>query len=256
MKKVFKEKGFIRASLKPVNLSDKAATEIQYLQENFKTLPNDPYANSSSNRSRAYSNLIIFPWDREVYWMPVEQKEDRYVSSYWQGKFNPEHKDAMRHFSPLNVKVKESMLLKNLILHDFDLTFLDDRFKNLPIYVGVHFVKLQVSDKNEEGISSPNLFHRDGEAFTFAHLFNRKNVKGGVNYIASTQCANTPLEAIDRSLLKSEFEMIEPFDGYGVCDKLVSHYVSPIKIQDETISHGVREIILIDFSAMKQKLVS
>lgn len=235
-------------------LSNSAMAELETVQKNFASLAKDPYTSPDNNRFRAYSNAIIFPWEREVFWIPTEIKNGQHVSSYWQGSFNPEHKGATRSFTPLNSTVKKTSLVNNLILHDFDLTFWDQNYGNLPIYVGIHFVKLQVLDPNEIAYSSPDLMHQDGEAFTFAHLFNRNNVKGGANYISTPQWANHKLEDIKKDDILAEFEMHHAFESYGVCDNLVSHYVSPIELDDKEQSQGSREIILIDFSLMQQWL--
>lgn len=192
-------------------------------------------------------------WERKIHWIPPENKDGQFVSSYWQGGFNPEHIDNARPFVPLSTEVRNSKFLQNLILYDFDLTFWD-RASTLPIYVGVHFVKLLVRNKHDIAVSSPDLMHRDGEAFTFAHLFNRINVKGGTNYIAQVQFANYKISDVPFENILTQFEMVEQMETYGVCDELVSYYVSPIELEDENLSHGCREIILIDFSPVQQQL--
>ena len=254
MKNAFQEHGYLKSKINPLFLSSKARSEIKILRNNFDSLTRDPYSETRSNRFRSYSNLIILPWDRKIIWLPLENKNGRYVSSYWQGGFNPEHADAYRSFTPLSSEVKKTNFLNNLILHDFDLTFW--KMENtLPIYVGVHFIKLLVLEKNEIAFSSPDLLHRDGEAFTFAHLFERKNVQGGVNYISTPELANSKIDDVPEDKILTKFELHEPFESYAVCDEMVSHYVSPIKIDNPVLSHGSREIILIDFSTVQQQII-
>jgi hypothetical protein len=134
------------------------------------------------------------------------------------------------------------------------MTFWGQRNSLFPIYVGVHFVKLLVLNKGKLSFSSPNLMHQDGEAFTFAHLLSRYNVDGGVNYISTPDYANRKINDIPQDKIISQFEMFDIMDSYGVCDELVSHYVSPIKLKNPLLDYGVREIILIDFSPLIQKL--
>ncbi len=97
--------------------------------------------------------------------------------------------------------------------------------------------------------------HRDGETFTFAHLFTRHNVTGGINYIAESEWANYTLSNIPCDNIKAKFELHETFETYAVYDKLVSHYISPIELENEALRFGCREIILLDFSMMKQHLI-
>lgn len=253
MKNIFEEQGYLKLKINPLFLASKAQDEIEIIRNNFDSLTKDPYSETRSNRFRSYSNLIILPWDRKIIWLPLENKSGRYVSSYWQGGFNPEHVGACRSFTPLSTEVKNTNLLNNLILHDFDLTFWKTG-NTLPIYVGVHFVKLLVMEKNEIAFSSPDLLHRDGEAFTFAHLFERKNVQGGVNYISTPELANNKIGDVPEDKILMKFELHEPFESYAVCDEMVSHYVSPIKIDNPELSCGVREIMLIDFSNMQQQI--
>src|SRR6185437_13400220 len=238
------EAGFIKAKLNPFNLSTKAQLDLEMIHQNFDTLPKDPYAPNDCNRFRAYSNLIIIPWERKIHWIPPVHVNGNFLSGYWQGKFNPEHKDAIRYFTPLLSETRNTLFLKNLIMHDFDLTFWNSS-TTLPIYVGIHFVKLLVSDKNQIAFSSPDLLHRDGEAFTFAHLFKRFNVKGGTNYISKPEYANKKINEVDPNNILDKFEMYDQLDTYGVCDQLVSHYVSPVAIDDGSKKYGSREIILI-----------
>ena len=255
MRHALKQAGFFKGKMNSLLLSNNTAFEIELIKQNFASLPKDPYAETTANRFRAYSNLILIPWERCLFWIPTENKNGQHLSSYWQGNYNDEYQGKIRHFTALNTAVKNSTILKNLILHDFDLTFWKKYNCHFPLYIGVHFVKLLVSAKNPRAISSPNCMHRDGEAFTFAHLFARHNVTGGTNYIAGPEWANDTLSNIPCRHIKAKFELHETFETYAVCDQLVSHYVSPVELENKDIPFGCREIILLDFSAMKQHLV-
>lgn len=249
----FQEQGFVKTKVNAFDLSPTASDDLNIIKNNFDSLSRDPYADKSSNRFRAYSNLVIIPWEKKLYWIPPVNKNGQFVSKYWQGGFNPDHKDSVRYFTPLTSATKNTLFLKNLIFHDFDLTFWDTQ-STLPIYVGVHFIKLLVIEKNQIAFSSPDLLHRDGEAFTFAHLFNRYNVKGGTNYISKPEFANHKIGDIMPNDILSQFEMHDQMETYGVCDALVSHYVSPIQLDNQQLSYGRRDIILIDFSSVQQEL--
>jgi hypothetical protein len=252
MKEMFKQNGYFRTQINPFILSKNAESELAIVQKNFSSLPKDPYTDSKNYRFRAYSNLILLPWKRKMFWIPPKYQAGQYLSSYWQGDFNLEHHDKVRSFTPLDNETKRTDLINNLILHDYDLTFWRNEYTYTPLYVGIHFVKLMVVDPEHIAFSSPDLVHRDGEAFTFAHLFHRSNIVGGTNYIATPESANHKLEELKEQNIMEKFELHETFDSYGVCDEMVSHYVSPIKLQDKNLMMGTREIILIDFSPMKQ----
>lgn len=251
MKEIFQKQGFFRTKINPNSLTSCAESDCEIIRENFSKLAIDPYTNSGNNRFRAYSNLIILPWEREIKWLPLENYQGEFVSSYWQGAFNPEHADFIRRFTPISSAAKNTRLLNNLILHDYSLTFWKDKAM-YPIYIGVHFIKLIVLKKGQLCYSSPDLMHRDGEAFTFAHLFNRSNIRGGANYISKVEHANYKLEDIPSNDILDKFEMYDMLESYGVCDRMVSHYISPVELEDSDIEYGCREIILIDFSPLRQ----
>ncbi|UXR78335.1 MULTISPECIES: 2OG-Fe dioxygenase family protein [unclassified Staphylococcus] len=213
--------------------------------EYFNKLPLDNYA-PDSNRYRTYSRAIILPGTEEIYWLPTINKEGFDYAAYFQGKFNPEHPDSYREFHAIDKKIRNNKLLNKIILHDYKETFWNEVDKILPIHVGVHFVKLYVKTADDEAISSPNSFHQDGEPFTFAHLIERKNILGGINAIAVPSAIGNTLENIDQNDLKEVFELQNPLESYGVYDRKVSHYVSPVKKGKDNLS-GARSVILIDY---------
>ncbi len=123
MRHTLKQSGFFKGKMNPLLFSNNASFELNLIKQSFASLPRDPYAEDTNNRFRAYANLILIPWERRLFWMPTENKNGQHFSSYWQGNHNPEYQDKIRRFTALNSEVKNSALLKNLILHDFDLTF-------------------------------------------------------------------------------------------------------------------------------------
>jgi hypothetical protein len=220
----------------------------------FEQLENDPYAPTGVNRYRRYGNGVILPWldEKKIQWMPTIIKDKARYSGYNQGSNNPEHND-MRYFRALSGDIKSNEVLNQLVFDNFMCTFWPSSNQNLPIYFGVHFVKLQACNNGDLGISSPNCFHQDGEPFTFAHLFSRtKNAQGGVNYIGKTSSRNKPLDQVNDNDIIDSFTLKGLLETFAVHDPLVSHYVSPIFKDDDTDLPAERCMILIDFSQMKQ----
>ncbi|AWK14490.1 2OG-Fe dioxygenase family protein [Candidatus Fukatsuia symbiotica] len=230
--------------------------EKEEISAEFNMLALDNYAPENVARFRRYGSALLLPWfnEPEILWIPTIQDENgNHLSGYDQGNNNPEHGN-MRYFHSLSKNIKNNHFLKKIIINNFNDTF-NLKTHYLPIYIGVHFIKIECSDNTKPGISSPNCFHQDGEPFTFAHLISRKeNTAGGINFIGKVSAKNKRLEEVDKQEILNEFTLHEFLDSFAVCDEAVSHYVSPIyKIKD---SNGKAErcIILIDYSKTKQDI--
>ncbi|MEH8028498.1 2OG-Fe dioxygenase family protein [Gallibacterium anatis] len=227
-------------------------SEKEILLTEFKLLERDKYANQNTLRYRRYANAIILPWTQEFFWLPTASNDGVEYSGYDQGGNNPEYSN-IRYFNALSNNIKNTDFLKNLITDDFKKTL---GFENyyLPIYVGIHFVKICCSNNNHPGISSPDCFHQDGEPFTFAHLVYRNDFAvGAKNYIASTEYRNKKLNEVEKEKIISDFTLTGFMDSFAVCDEKVSHYVDHL----QTIENGKiaeRAMILIGFSFTKQAI--
>lgn len=247
--------GFSEVKLKPSDLIKHGKKDLDILQDAFHHLPADPYGGESANRFRAYSKFLIMPWSEEICEIPSAETEAGKVVGYFQGEFNPEQqKSSIRYLKAIPQSIRQGKLLKALIRHDYRATFWNRNQSYHPIHVGVHMVRLCVSKNNPVAVSSPNFVHRDGEQFTFAHLIDRKNCTGGENVIAKREAANLEISKLDKSDILKKFGLKQPLHTYGVCDKMVSHYVSPLKFIPSQKGFGYRHILLIDFSAMAQQL--
>ncbi|CAQ82333.1 MULTISPECIES: 2OG-Fe dioxygenase family protein [Photorhabdus] len=246
-----KSEGFSHYQL---NLEYSEKDKSNLLNE-FSKLEPDAYAPDKVSRFRRYGNAIIIPWLKEpkLYWLPtVKDDNGNNLSGYDQGSNNPEHKN-MRYFSALSDEVKNNALLESIILDDFKSTFgLNDHY--LPIYVGIHFVKVKCTDNKLPGFSSPDCFHQDGEPFTFAHLINRsENIDGGINYIGKVSARNKKIEDVSDDEIISQFTLENFLESFAVCDELVSHYISHITLKEDD-GEAERSMILIDFSMTKQDI--
>ncbi|EOQ63589.1 hypothetical protein F935_01218 [Acinetobacter calcoaceticus ANC 3811] len=253
LKSSFEKNGFLQYKAAEVDPDSK-----RVIFEEFQMLEKDQFAPSDTQRFRRYGNALILPWEKEIkpIWLPpVANDNGEYLSGYDQGTNNPEH-SSIRYFNALSEEVKKTKYLNQLVIDDYKLTFgLNDHY--LPIYIGVHFVKLTSNSSDILGISSPDCFHQDGEPFTFAHLINRSNnIIGGVNYIAHPSERNKSLKEVNVENIYSHFTLKNISDSFAVHDSSVCHYVSPIKKiesqQDDLI--GERWMILIDYSLTKQNI--
>lgn len=245
-KDVLRQEGYIKFRLADVITDIDMEAELKEIALEFAHLPVDAYA-PDLNRYRRYSRAVILPRTGQVEWLPnTLDASGQPVQEYFQGQYNPEYAGSYRRFPPLSEKVKANQLVERIIQFDFHQTFWDERDVLLPVHVGVHFVKLKVETDGDEAVSSPNCLHQDGEPFTFVHLVKRENVIGGVNVIADPACAGRLPHEIESESVRDAFTLKDSLESYGVCDQIVSHYVSPVKKGSEN-RDGERSAILIDF---------
>ena len=219
--------------------------DYEALLKYFEGLPADDYA-PGLNRYRRYSRALVLPTSGCIEWLPTVKKDDGEYSAYFQGKFNPEHPGDYREFHTISSDIQDNKLLQEIIMANYRQTFWEKEDMIMPIHVGVHFVKLRVANDHEKAVSSPNNLHQDGEPFTFAHLIERSNVKGGTNTIAIPEARGRVPEDVAQNDLHEVFELTKPLESYGVHDPQVSHYVSPVEKGDEA-GIGERSVILIDY---------
>jgi hypothetical protein len=224
------------------------------LHEALDDLPPDPYG-CQRNRYRRYSQAVLRPWTSELDWMPGLQEGSGSYTEYFQGDYNPEFKGIHRRFPSLTDELKQDSLLLRLIWQDFGLTSWSEGQLVRPFAVGVHIVKLLVSEPDAQAVSSPNHLHQDGEPYTFVHLLARDNAVGAANVIAPPHCSGCRPEEIAPEFIQAEFELHEPLESYGVHDRAVSHYVSSLD-RGPADRPGVRAALLIDFTPLVAALRS
>ena len=246
---LLEQQGFERYCLDRHDLNMDVEGPLKQIQNEFDSLSRDPYG-SGDNRFRSYARGILLPWKPEFNWIPPTIVVDgRPVTEYYQGAYNPDFSGERRLLPAISEEAKSNLLLRRLIWIDFDRTFWPKALRAHPLQVGLSFIKLQVDADHRRALSTPDSFHQDGETFTFAHLVQRTGIVGGVNAIASPSArGKTPAEIADEERFE-EFELARPLESYAVFDPLVSHYVSPIELEDGR-HKGERSIILVDFTPM------
>ena len=225
---------------------------LERLRQALDHLPEDTHA-PRANRFRRYSRGILIPWRHgHLEWVPNRGEPGDPYTEFWQGPYNPEYLDVVRRFKPIDESLRADPLLMHLVWRDFDLTFWPDWLASCPFLVGVHYVKLMVTEAAAVAVSSPDHLHQDGEPFTFVHLVARDNAAGAGNVIATPQCAGRRPEDVADCVV-AEFELQEPMESYGVHDRAVSHHVTALRRGPED-RPGVRAVLLIDFTPMVPSL--
>ena len=223
------------------------------LEAQFESLPQDPYARSL-NRFRRYASGVLVPWMRHIDWPPaVEDDRGRKFNEYYQGDHNPDYPGVARSFETISGECRRNPMLERLIWIDFGHTFWRPAEMRRPLAVGIHLVKLLAERDGEIAISSPNHLHQDGEPFTFVHLVRRDNAVGAVNTVARPDCSGLLPDHIADDFILDTFELTQPLESYGVCDRMVSHYVSPLTRGPEP-RPGLRCSLLIDFTPMVPRI--
>jgi hypothetical protein len=246
---LLRDKGFARYDLAQLLDLPDGDPSLRQLELAFDDLPCDPYL-PHGRRYRRYGRAVMVPWNGDFSWIPpTPHPEWGEATTYYQGDYNPEYPGMVRRFPAIAAETRANPLLSRIIDFDFAETFWAPHQSDLPVHIGVHLVKLQVDRDDEWAASSPDCLHRDGEPFTFAHLFLRRNVVGGRNTIAAPEWVGRKPEELPPGSQLAELDLRRPLESYAVHDPRVSHYVGAIGKGTDP-GPGVRAVILIDFTPM------
>ncbi|MHC2317578.1 hypothetical protein ACVIHC_004624 [Bradyrhizobium diazoefficiens] len=227
-----KTEGFCHLDAEDFVLTDEQRRSLAAVQEHFNSLPLDTY-DESANRYRQLSRYVLLPFAGLL--MPRPNKALNYHQNIG---FNAEAKGIERQFSALPEAVRNADFLRELIMHDFANSPLDQEMLSGPIEVGVHFIRLRATP-NRPGIAVPNRLHKDGEPVTWVHLMNRRDVVGGESVITDNSQAKVLCEAT----------LNAPLESIGLVDDMVWHMVKPVRVA-ESATVGIRDVILVDFTPM------
>jgi hypothetical protein len=238
------------ARLDPGSLLEAADQDaaLSLFRKVFETLPGDPYCKFGTRRRR-FAQFRLTPSNRHL--EPIPSQYDavtgRYYAEYFQLKsVNPDDGGRGRRFSALDAKTADDASIHKIIWNCYDLIEWCTQHQHASKIVGFHTVRYEPS-RGREAVGSPNVFHQDGEPYTFAILIERKGVEGGVNYVATPTAANRRLDDVRECDILDKFILERPFEGFGVCDRMVSHYVSPLR-KNPACQAGFRNVLLIDFT--------
>jgi hypothetical protein len=233
---------------------DLSRPEIDVLKNEFRFLEPDPYASGGLGRFRRYGRGMIAHWLSDydmLIWFPPMRNGGFEFSMYDQGNNNLEHAHP-RFFRSISQRARQSDALRRLIVNDFRLSSIKVDNSSDPIHFGVHFVKLLARLGDDDGVSSPNCFHQDGEPFTFVHLIYRSpGAVGGINFVANPSACGRQPDGLAPDELLGSFCLEQFLESFAVCDAKVSHYVSPLSARSLEESVAERDVILVDFSLMR-----
>ncbi|MEU3961749.1 2OG-Fe dioxygenase family protein [Streptomyces buecherae] len=249
--------GYARYRPEDLGLSLAAhAGDLARLTAAYADLPADPYA-PTTHRYRRYSHAVYLPWTRQLSFAPgAPDATYGTVTEYWQDGHNPEYPDLRRRLPDIPADLRANALLLHLIHADLAQVEWVADLRRVPLYVGVHLIKLAVTDRSQVAVSSPDCLHQDGGSratFTFAHLVGCANVAGGENVIARPECAGSRPDEVPPEALHERFTLREPLDGYAVHDHRVSHYVAPVRLGTGP-GHGDRRILIIGLAPYAPRL--
>ncbi|HWD07947.1 MAG TPA: 2OG-Fe dioxygenase family protein [Actinomycetota bacterium] len=217
------------------------------------SLPPDRYA-PTAHRYRRHARAVYLPWADTLSWLPdVDDPDLGPAVEYDMQRYNPEF--AIRRFPAIPHGIRADPLVQSLVRFDLAETMWSEGFARTPLSVGVGCVLLSVRGAGDEALSTPNVLHQDGgeACFTFVHLLVRRNVVGGVNYIAPTRCVGLLPEELAPSVIESEFTLEQPLDSFAVHNSRVSHHVTTVR-RGAGDAEGGRGILIVAVSPLVKQL--
>lgn len=244
------EDGFIRFSGAEIAFSreDHLAWRA-FCERNFAAMPADPYCRVGL-RKRRHATYVFLPWNDTISAAPtvLNPTNQQQSYAYYQGPAQqPEHGGVVRYFMPVLPDQRLNPALLTLMRFDFSL--ISWPYGAMPVSVHVSVVSLE-PQANEPAVITPNAIHQDGEPYTFVHLVERRGVSGGLNFITRPQHVDKLPAQLNADGILSEFVLEEPMDSFGVDDKAVAHYLSPVMATSERAGPSYRRAVAIDFTPL------
>lgn len=239
----FQKQGYLQFKSRELDIVSKLA-----LIDEFNRLEPAPHFGHGEQRYIRSSAALLFPWKQEPdpLWIREEKKLEAAIHATGAGTTG---------YATLSAKVKQNAYLNQLIVDDFQLTF-DLEKSGLPVYVGVHLMKLSTDNPQRLAMNSPDYFYQDQELFTFVHLVYRSNnLSGGVHYIATAKEKQKRLEEVDQQKILQQFTLQHTTDSFAIYDPTVAHYLTPIQQMEQSLNKDAGEywMIVIDFSTSPPK---
>ncbi len=227
--------GFARVQAQDLTVSADLAEDLERLISSFDDLPPDPYDRAESRRRRL-TIYAFLPWCGVMEALPASTYEQSH-------NHNRENGDIKRVFVRLERDVeRDNSFLRSLIEWDFANLRFSEAVLNQPLLIGVHQVRM-VARPGRPGTVSPNELHKDGEPFTWVHLFGRDRVRGGETLVTDN----------DRREL-ARFTLENTLDSFVLDDTRVYHHASAIEVETP-FPTGYRDTILVDFTPLKRERV-
>ena len=252
------QRGWARYDQPDILGSDQAPElegSLEAIQDFFAGLPPDRYE-PQSNRFRRHARAVFLPWTGTLSWLPNgEDPAYGEVVDYDMQGYNAEFAGVKRRFPAIPAHIRANPLLERIVRFDLEHTQWLEGFARTPLNVGVGCILLSVKGPADEAVSTPNMLHQDGGAvsFTFVHLIVRRNVVGGVNYIAPPRCVGLLPSELSGDLIEAEFTLEDPLDSFAVHNSRVSHHVSTVRRGDQP-GVGQRGVLLVAVSPLVKQL--
>lgn len=233
----------VRKALEPLDLSG--------MLKAVQAAPVDPY-DPTASRHRLYSQ-VFHHHDGTLGLVPPFQDGPnlhQYTTYFQASHFNRQFGDQTRRFPPFPNALLESVAIRKLVNACFSLipSWRMERSRRNSLLVGLHAQALK-SDGRRAGMASPPHLHQDGEPFTFIVMLERKNVTGGISYIATVDAAGQSPDDIDEARILARGPLMLPLDILAVDDERVTHHVSGVLGANG--QPGCRSVLLIDFSEIE-----
>lgn len=161
--KQMKADGFCHLEADDFVLTKEQRASLAVVQDHFDTLPLDTY-DEGANRHRQLSRYVLLPFASLL--VPRPNRALIYKQDVG---FNEEAMGIERQFEAVPEAICEADFLRELIMHYFVNSPLDEDMLCGPIEVGVHFIRLRATPYHP-GVAVPNRLHKDGEPVTWIHL--------------------------------------------------------------------------------------
>ena len=247
--------GYVRIDAPQFAISDNLMTGFEDIQRLARFLPVDRTCEGGF-RHRRYGKLFSLSWndDFEVGPSVWDEATRSFVVEYSQpSSLNPEDGGRRRFFPTFERRDYSNPFLLELIRFDLANSPFSEAELAEPIQVGLHLIKL-VAHPKRPAVVSPNVVHRDGEHYTWAHLIERVDAGGGKNWITDPEWAGSRIEDVPEANIRAGFTLEYPLDSYAVKDDLVAHSVDAVRVRPG-VEFATRTMLLIDFTPMRAILM-
>lgn len=169
---------------------------------------------------------------RDRLWKPIEDCDFFQAQSH-----NPLLGGVLRTFERCETAFIDSPVLLTLLAADMALM---ERTLGLRDWrVTCHQFRV-LCDEHNAGQPTPEGRHRDGHDFVFQHLIQRHSVTGGESRVFHENG-----ETVFNSALTTYMETIV------LNDRKLLHDVSPLQKSPSRLTHGIRDMLIIDFNLVE-----
>jgi len=247
IKEALAQKGFVIFAGADFTMGIETRQALDALVASFDDLPPD-LQDPTGRRRRRYSKFFYLPWVDVLHEQPpVLDNNGTLIVEYFQPlSYNSKDGGKRRPFCPLHPVTRSNRALHELIKFDYWSIPPRNGWEGMPISVGVHQISY-APDSRGSAQSSPNKLHRDGEPYTFVHNMLRRNVTGGVNYVARPECVGFQPHSLDHDKILAKITLEALLDSLAFDDTAVCHHADEV-FCDKGDQKARRNVFLIDLA--------